>query len=99
MGTLIKDTNITNELTLLYNLPQHGITFYTDRKAELFWKKADSNLLPLRQLPWKLQVPFYLKFLHDDRLAERFKDLEILGAIDIYIKSKYFLAEDLGIAR
>lgn len=88
---------IASKRNVVFELPEYGLTILSDPFANLFWKHADAEVMPLAELPWELQLPFFLKFLHDDRLAERFKDCEILGAIDIYIKSKYFLREELNL--
>ncbi len=87
----------TKKLMVLFELPLHNLTVLGDQYANLFWQYEDSQPAPLAELPWKFQLPFYLTFLHDDELAERFKNMEIIGAIDVYIKSKYFLNEELSL--
>lgn len=91
------EEKIAGKCDVLFELKQLELTIYGDKYANLFWQTTNAKILPLTTLPWKFQMPFFLKFLHDDTLAERFKNLEILGAIDVYIKSKYFLNEELGL--
>ncbi|VAW11208.1 hypothetical protein MNBD_BACTEROID03-1239, partial [hydrothermal vent metagenome] len=42
---------------------------------------------------------FYFRFLRDDTLAERFKDMEIIGAIDLYIKYVFCEGGSLSLHR
>lgn len=91
-------SNTAIKTKTLFELPHHQCTILADQYANIFWTTERSDIKPLSEMPWELQAPFYLTFLHDDRLAERFKDYEILGAIDIYIKSAYFNGKDLNLS-
>ncbi len=73
----------------------HNLTFYLDKNSNLYFSECTGPLSAIEKMPWKFQLPFYLTFLRDDTLAERFKDMEILGAIDLYIKWKFCLQEEL----
>lgn len=79
----------------IFELKEQGLKFSLDSDANLFWSREGKTLKELATLPWKFQLPFYLKFLHNDDLSECFKDLNILGAMDIYIKLKFFSNEPL----
>jgi len=85
------------KITTLFEVQNYGFTILIDQHANLFWKAKDSGIKPLIDLPWKFQMPFYLTILHDDRLAEQFKNFEILGAIDLYIKLKYLRNKELNL--
>ena len=74
----------------VYELKHEKVAFYLNKKAQLFWAADGEKLQPLSNLPWVYQLPFYLTFLHHDDWAERFKDMEIIGAIDLFIKNAYF---------
>ena len=81
----------------IFKLEDYNIVFLMDSHAHLYWKKDNGKNQKLSTLPWKYQLPFYLKFLHNDDLSGRYKDLDIVGAIDLYIKHKYSMNEPLGI--
>jgi len=82
-------------LRKIFTIEFHGLSIYIDKYSNLFWAEKGERLLPLNTMPWKYQQAFYLNFLHDYELSERFKDMEIIGAIDLFIKSKYCLGQDL----
>lgn len=77
----------------VFELEKESITFYLDKKSTLYWSLDNIQLLTLDNLPWKYQLPFYLRFLHNNELAQRFKDMEIVGAIDVFIKREYFFGD------
>ncbi len=79
----------------IFEIPQMPLSIYIDKNSSLYYKTTTKQIQSIYQLPWKLQLPFYLTFLHNNSLAEKFKDLEIIGAINIYIKAKYFMGEKL----
>lgn len=87
------------KINTLFEVQDYGFTILMDRYANLFWKTKNSDIKPLIDLPWKFQMPFFLTILHNDKLAERFKNFEILGAIDLYIKSKYLMNQELNLYR
>lgn len=74
-----------------YRLKKEGVRFYIDKKSRVYWSIKGQSEKPLAELPWEYQQPFYFQFLHNSSLAERFKDMEILGAIDVFIKSQFLL--------
>jgi len=78
----------------VFSLSKEGVSFYLDKKSRLFWSKDGIKMLELHDLPWKYQLPFFLQFLHNNEFAERFKDMEILGAIDVFIKNQYFFSSN-----
>ncbi len=73
------------------------MTIYLDSDSKLFYRLKEDSLRSMELLPWKLQMPFFLTFLHNRFLSERFKDMEIIGAIDLYIKWKFCNGEELTI--
>lgn len=81
---------ISTNTIKVFGLKEEGVVFYLDKTSKLYWSKDGIELKLLEKLPWRYQLPFYLKFLHNDGLAERFKRMEILGAIDVFIKNNYF---------
>ncbi len=91
------NTKQNNKLKLIYSyqVKETHVSISMNNHGSLFWNKKEKKSLPLETMPWKFQLPFYLKFLHNHNLAERFKNLEILGAIDLYIKLKFCLKEPL----
>lgn len=90
--------NYKLKLIYSYQVKDSCISISMDNHGGLFWHEPEKKTLPLKTMPWKFQLPFYLKFLHNDNLAERFKNLKILGAIDLYIKLKFCLQEPLGLS-
>ncbi len=40
-------------------------------------------------MPWTYQKFFYFAFISNDFMAERFKDMEPIGAIDLFLKNLY----------
>ncbi|GMN06531.1 hypothetical protein MTsPCn5_19200 [Croceitalea sp. MTPC5] len=81
---------ISTDIIKVFGLAKEGVSFYLDKRSQLYWSKDGIRLEGIATLPWEYQLPFYLRFLHNDELAERFKKMEILGAIDIFIKNHYF---------
>ncbi len=66
-----------------------------DKRSNLFFGENESCLKPLEEMPWESQQYFFFTFLHDDDLSERFRNMEIIGAIDLYIKSMFFLGKPM----
>jgi len=88
---------IALKINTLFEVQNYGFAILADQHANLFWKTKHSKINPLIDLPWKFQMPFFLTILHDDNLAERFKNFEILGAIDLYIKGRYLTNKELDL--
>ncbi|MEM7487462.1 MAG: hypothetical protein AAF348_19840 [Bacteroidota bacterium] len=87
------------ELALMkvFTIDTLKLCIYMDKYANLFWSVRGERLLPINALPWKYQKIFYFKFLHDDGIAAKFKEMEIIGAIDLYIKSTHVQGKPLDL--
>ncbi len=81
---------ISAEIIHVFSLEQEKVEFYMDKKSNLYWSTTKERLKPITTMPWEYQLPFFLRFLHNNELAERFKNMEILGAIDVFIKHVHF---------
>ncbi len=84
-----------DEIQEIFRISDYGLALFVDEYATIFFSCNGRQALPISKMPWKLQLPFFLTFLHDHSLAERFKDMEIVGAIDLYIKWKFCSGEEL----
>ena len=87
----------TYDLTEILRLQKNELILFMDNFANIYYQVNGKELMPLAKMPWKLQLPFFLTFLHDDVLADRFKDLEVIGAIDLYLKWKICNGETISI--
>ncbi len=96
----MENTKQNKKLNMIYRyqVKDSCITISMDNHGGLFWHEQEKESLLLETMPWKFQLPFYFKFLHNDNLAERFKNLGIIGAIDLYIKLKFCLKEPLALS-
>ncbi len=91
----MKPLEKNDKMLEIFQIPNYGLTLFVNQYASIFFSYNGQQALPISKMPWKLQLPFFLTFLHDHSLAERFKDLEIVGAIDLYIKWKFCNGEEL----
>lgn len=76
--------------TQIFTLEKIETSIFMDKSSNLFWSNGNGRILPLAHMPWRLQQPFFLTFLHNESLSEKFKDLEIIGAIDLFVKNCFF---------
>ena len=81
----------------IFELKDFNLKILMNPFARIFWKVGNGKVVALSSMPWKYQLPFYLKFLHNDALSERYKNFDIIGAIDVYIKFKFCLNEPLDL--
>lgn len=65
------------------------ILILTDRHNNIFWQKGNETPSTILNMPWRFQIPFYLTFLHDDKLASKYKDMQVLEAIHVYLKDNF----------
>ncbi len=79
----------------IFILNKPHLTIYMDKCSNLFWAANNLKIYPLQHMPWQYQQAFFFTFLHSAELSEKFKDMEIIGAIDLFIKSKFCLGEPL----
>ena len=84
-----------NPLRKIFTLSEMEMSIYLDRYSNLFWRVGEEHPKPLQTLPWKYQQAFYLTFLRDVKLTNTLKNMEIIGAIDLFIKGQYYKGEAL----
>lgn len=84
---------LSTEKMKVFQLDEEKVDFYIDEMSRLYWTRNGIEFMNMESLPWDYQLPFYLRFLHDDSLMERLKNLKIIGAIDVYIKCHYFFSQ------
>ena len=84
--------HLIGEKIKVFQLVEDEVDFYIDKMSKLYWTKNGMDFKRIESLPWDYQLPFYLRFLHDDMLMERLKNMKIIGAIDVYIKHNYFFS-------
>jgi len=82
----------------IFNLNNLGIKLYLDKNSNLYFSYNFGAILPIKEMPWKLQAPFYFTFLHDQKLGNLFQNHDVIGGIDLFVKLKHCLQEDLNIA-
>ena len=74
----------------IFYLEEMELSIHLDKNSNLFWSYPQGKILPLSDMPRKIQIAFFLTFLHREELSEKFKDMAILGAIDLYIKNSFY---------
>lgn len=82
----------------VYRIENPMVTFYLDKDSNLFYSEVYNEYYSLQQMPWRLQQPFYFIFLNNQELEDKFKDVGVIGAIDLFIKWKFCLNEHLNLS-
>ncbi|WP_298474805.1 hypothetical protein [uncultured Maribacter sp.] len=88
---------MSQEFYEIFDLKELHLKLYLDKNSNLYYREDTNEIYPLKQMPWRLQAPFYFKFLHSQQLGDLFKDHDVIGGIDLFVKWKYCLQEDLNI--
>ncbi|WP_299430783.1 hypothetical protein [uncultured Maribacter sp.] len=82
----------------IYNLDDLELKLFLDKNSNLYFKAKSGSIMPIEKMPWNLQAPFYFTFLRDQKLGDLFQNHDVIGGIDLFVKWKYCLNEDLNIA-
>ncbi len=86
----------TKDLVVIPTLTKGDIQFFMDNLGEIYWSNKHSSPARLEQMPISVQIPFILKFVRDEDLAERVGFIkDPLVFIELYIKSKFISNEPL----
>ena len=91
---------MSQEFYQIYDLENLELKLFLNKNSNLYFKSYHSDsILPIEQMPWKLQSPFYFTYLHDKKLGDMFRNHDIIGGIDLFVKWKHCLQEDLAISK
>lgn len=88
---------MSQEFFEIFNIEDLVLKLYLDKKSNLYFSEDSCGIYPIKKMPWRLQAPFYFTFLHSKELGNLFKDHDVIGGIDLFVKWKHCLNEDLNI--